>query len=263
LTDIFIRRELGAAHQPAHVSTTEKASNRVRIREVLKDPHGWWHEIFTALVVGVVVAAGSVLGQKMVDDSRATREDATIAAEFRHNEQAADLRFVREQPSPNQVRPRPFSKFDLEGQNLVGLLLQGADFAYANLKDAFLMRCDLSRADFTRTELPNANLSRTDLRGAYFGVDRLIEGPAQPGADLEGADLTAADLTGANLSHANLAGVKLTAANLTDVFYDEKTTWPEGLQQTPGAPDRNRQRRTAAAVSERDFTPTPDLGHGV
>ena len=211
------------------MSATDKASSRDRIREVLRDPHWWWHEVFTALIVGLVIACGTIVGQKLVDDSRAAREDVTIAAEFRHNEQAADLRFVREQSSPQQDRPRPFSKFDLEGQNLVGLSLAGADFAYANLKDASLMQSDLSRADFTRTELRNANLSRTDLRGAYFGVDRLIEEPARPGADLEGADLTAADLTGANLSHANLAGAKLTAANLTHVFYDEKTTWPEGF----------------------------------
>lgn len=208
-------------------------SNRARVREILKDPHWWWHEVFTALVVGVVVAGGTIVGQKLVDDTRAAREDATIAAEFRHNEQLADLRFVREQSSPQQDRSRPFSMFDLEGQNLVGLLLPGADFAYANLKDAFLMRSDLSRADFSRAKLRNANLSRSNLRGAYFGVDRLIEEPAQPGADLEGADLSAADLTGANLSHANLTGVKLTAANLTDVFYDEKTTWPDGFTAPP------------------------------
>ena len=157
------------------MSSTDEVSNRARVREILKDPHWRWHEVFTALVVGVVIASGTIVGQKMVDDSRAAREDVTIAAELRHSEQGADLRFVREQSSPQQDRPRPFSKFDLEGQNLVGLSLAGADFAYANLNDAFLMRSDLSRADFSRADLRDANLSRTNLRGGYFGVDRLIE----------------------------------------------------------------------------------------
>jgi Pentapeptide repeats (8 copies) len=134
-------------------NATDKASSRDRIREVLRDPHWWWHEVFTALIVGLVIASGTIVGQKLVDDSRAAREDVTIAAEFRHNEQAADLRFVREQSSPQQHRARPFSKFDLEGQNLVGLSLAGADLTAADLTGANLSHANLAEAKLTAANL--------------------------------------------------------------------------------------------------------------
>jgi hypothetical protein len=189
-------------------------------REVLRDPNWWMRDVFTALVVAVIVAAGSILGQKMIDDDRAQRE-------------GENLRFVRDASSPDPNRARPFSVLDLEGQHLVGLQIAGADFAYTDLADAFLIASDLSRGDFTRGNLSNANLSRTNLRGAYFGVDRRINDANQPGANLTGADLTDADLTGANLSHANLTGANLTTATMSGVFYDAATVWPKGFSPPP------------------------------
>jgi uncharacterized protein YjbI with pentapeptide repeats len=202
------------------VPTPGKKPRLQIVREVLTDPHWWLRDVLTALILGALVAAGSIAGQKMVDDSRAAREDADNAAQNRHREQLEDLRFVRDGSSSDPDRPRPFSNLDLEGQNLVGLALVGADFAYADLDDALLIRSDVSRGDFTRADLRNANISLTNLRGAYFGVDRLINDANQHGADLTGADLTEADLTGADLGHDNLTNAKLDKANVTDVFYD-------------------------------------------
>ena len=44
------------------------------VREVLKDPNWWMRDVFTALVVAVVVSAGAIMGQKLVDDDRSDRE---------------------------------------------------------------------------------------------------------------------------------------------------------------------------------------------
>lgn len=202
-------------------------------REVLRDPNWWMRDMFTALVVAVIVAAGSILGQKMIDDDRAQREGIANADQNRHRDQLENLRFVRDASSPDPNRARPFSDLDLKGQHLVGLQIAGADFAYTDLADAFLIASDLSRGDFTRCNLTNANLRRTNLRGAYFGVDRVINDANQPGANLTGADLTDADLTGANLSHANLTGANLTTANMSGVFYDTATVWPKGFSPPP------------------------------
>src|ERR1700737_122582 len=83
------------------------------VREVLKDPNWWMRDVFTALVVAVVVSAGAIMGQKLVELHRA-----------------------------------------------------GADFAYANLAGALLVRTDLSRADLTGADLSHANLTEANLARA-------------------------------------------------------------------------------------------------
>jgi hypothetical protein len=47
-------------------------------REVLTDPNWWMRDVFTALLVGVLVAASAIIGQKWVDDERSDREGAAV-----------------------------------------------------------------------------------------------------------------------------------------------------------------------------------------
>lgn len=59
-------------------------------------------------------------------------------------------------------------------------------------------------------------------------------GTVLKGADMDGANLEGADLTGAHLEGVDLALVKgLEMANLSDVYYDDRTSWPVGFQPPP------------------------------
>jgi len=91
--------------------------------------------VFTALMIGGIVASG----QTMVADARAAREGAANAAQFTHGIQLENLRFVRDGSSPDPARSRPFSTLNLANQDLVGLQLANADFAYTDLSDSRLI----------------------------------------------------------------------------------------------------------------------------
>jgi uncharacterized protein YjbI with pentapeptide repeats len=210
-----------------------RRSAPVVIRNVLADPHWWFKDVVMALILGILISGGSIISQMKINDHRVAREDARVEAENLHSEQLANLRYVRDGSSPDPARSRPYSYFDLEGNDLVGLQLAGADFAFANLADTRLMQIQLERGDLTRADLRGADMRQAVLRGAYFGVDRLLVDSRQPGADLTGADLTGADLTGADLSHADLTDATLADANLQDVLYDSATTWPSGFAPPP------------------------------
>ncbi len=204
-----------------------------KIATTIRDPHWWFKEVVLALIIGGLLAAGTVLGQKMVDDRRAERELHAALAANRHDLQMENLRFVRERSWDTPDDSRRFAGFDLADQNLVGLRLTGSDFARADLTGANLSGSDLTRSNFARATLHDANLTRTVLRGAYFGDERIPDAPDQLGADLTGADLADADLTDADLSHADLTGATLTHTNLTNVYYDAATTWPKGFIAPP------------------------------
>jgi uncharacterized protein YjbI with pentapeptide repeats len=201
--------------------------------EVFQDPNWWMRDVFTALMIGGIVASGSIVGQTMVADARAAREDAANAAQFTHGIQLENLRFVRDGSSPDPTRSRPFSTLNLANQDLVGLQLANADFAYTDLSDSRLIASNISGGDFSRANLRQTDFRRTNLRGAYFGVNREIDQGNQPGANLTGADFTGADLTNADLSHADLTDAKLATATMTNVFYDSVTKWPNNFQAPP------------------------------
>jgi uncharacterized protein YjbI with pentapeptide repeats len=82
---------------------------------------------------------------------------------------------------------------DLSGANLYGADLRGADLSGANLYGADLRGADLRGADLREANLRGANLYGADLYGA----------------DLRGANLRGADLYGADLREANLRGANL------------------------------------------------------
>lgn len=211
-------------------------SGRARVGTALSivlSPRWWVEEVLAALIIGAIVAAGTIIGQKSVDDRRAEREIATALASNRHDLQLENLRFVRDRSSGQADESRRFAEFDLAGQNLVGLRLTGADFARADLSAANLAESNLVRSNLARADLRAANLARADLRGAYLGPERIPDAADQRGADLTDADLTGADLTGADLAGADLTGAALTDARLADVFYDAGTIWPQGFAAPP------------------------------
>ncbi|WP_059017200.1 pentapeptide repeat-containing protein [Mycobacterium sp. M26] len=208
------------------------------ISEVLSDPNWWFKEVVIALIIGGLLAAASIVGQKMVDDARSEREVNAALAANRHDLQLENLRFVRDRSWDTPDDARRFAEFDLAGQNLVELRLAGSDFARADLTEANLSGSDLSKANLARATLQGTNLTRADLREAYLGPERIPDAPDQLGADLTGADLRYADLSGADLGRANLTGAMLDHAILTNVFYDQQTIWPQGFTPPPSRPTR-------------------------
>lgn len=224
----------GRSFYPTMYGMSEEAAPaKGTIARVIRDPHWWFKEVVLALIIGGLLAAGTVLGQKLVDDRRAERELHAALSANRHDLQMENLRFIRERSWDTPDDARRFADFDVAGQNLVGLRLTGSDFARADLSGANLSESDLSRSNFARANLHDANLTRAILRGAYFGPERIPDAPDQLGADLTDADLAEADLSDADLSHANLTGANLTRAKLTNVFYDGTTTWPQGFTAPP------------------------------
>jgi uncharacterized protein YjbI with pentapeptide repeats len=116
----------------------------------------------------------------------------------------------------------------LEGAELAGVILPGADLAEAqlvgaNLSGAILVnnnlsRADLRGADLREADLVGADLSHSNLGGADMTGAKLIR------ANLGHADLTQAtlrcDLSFSNLSYANLTNADFTEADLTDARLD-------------------------------------------
>lgn len=105
-------------------------------------------------------------------------------------------------------------------------LMEGRDFAGANLIGAHMKNMQLSRADLSGSQLVNADLSFTvmsvaDLRGADLRAARLV------GASLRGADLTDANLARADLSYANLRRARLQGVNLEEVKLGN-AVWTDG-----------------------------------
>ena len=86
-----------------------------------------------------------------------------------------------------------------------------ADLRDANLRGANLRDADLRGADLRGADLHSANLFGADLRDAN------LRGANLRGADLRGADLCGADLRDADLFGANLRDADLRSANLNGV----------------------------------------------
>jgi uncharacterized protein YjbI with pentapeptide repeats len=208
------------------------------VRDVVRDPHWWFRDVVTALIIGGLLAGGTVIGQKLVDDRRSEREVESALAANRHDIQLENLRFVRDRAFGQPEGTRRFAEFDLAGQNMLGLPLAGSDFAVADLAGANLSESDLSRANFAQADLRGADLARATLRGAYFGPGRLPDAASSSGADLTGADLTGADLTDADLGHANLDRAQLARAVFTNVYYDADTKWPQDFTPPASRPRR-------------------------
>lgn len=193
-----------------------------------REPRWWVRDIVVAMILGVLLAAGSIWGQKVIDDRRAVRDAAKQEADNRHTEQLENLVFVRSLSSDSE-QARPFSHMDLATMALVGLQLPDADFAYADLTDTLLMQTDFTGSDFSAAILVNADLSYANLTDARLSSDVY--------ADDDGEALRGADLTGATLIGTTLTGADLSDAVLTDIYYDDSTRWPQGFRPPPSRPE--------------------------
>jgi hypothetical protein len=99
---------------------------------------------------------------------------------------------------------------DLKGANLWGAWLAGANLSDSDLSGADLGHARLSEAHLGVTYLSGAKLRGADLVRANLGRATLL------GADLRGADLSEADLTRAEVIQADLSGAHLKGADLTE-----------------------------------------------
>ena len=113
---------------------------------------------------------------------------------------------------------RSIDQIDLDGANLTGAYLPGANLAV-----------DLGGANLTGAVLVDANLDGAYLFRAIL-VDANLDGARLRRADLEGANLTGAILTGADLTNADLEG-----ANLTGARWPRDAAVPEGWKLDTGS----------------------------
>ncbi|MGW4242949.1 pentapeptide repeat-containing protein [Nocardia sp. NPDC004722] len=140
-----------------------------------------------------------------------------------------------------------FESANLGWVSLVNANLTNTDFSAAQMSDAQLNGADLTNTGLTFAHLVSASLHRANLTGARMsGTDlttaTLTEANLSSttiwGATLRGAHLAGANLTNASIQDADLTDADLTGANLTDVFYDNRTKWPQGFTPPPSRPLR-------------------------
>ena len=108
---------------------------------------------------------------------------------------------------------------NLKKADLVGTYLRGADLRGADLSRADLSRAHLSRADLREANMSEAVLDIADLREANMREVNLKEA-SLVGAYLIETDLQEANLSGADLRKALLDGANLSGANLAKTIFD-------------------------------------------
>jgi len=122
--------------------------------------------------------------------------------------------------------PRPginWSNCLMEGVNLQGRNLTGADMKNMNLSQSNLAGAQLVNANLSYSILSVANLQNANLRSAVL-----------VGAGLRGANLADANLEGADLSYAELKGANLNGVNLNNTKLDN-AIWIDGQYCAPGS----------------------------
>jgi uncharacterized protein YjbI with pentapeptide repeats len=134
---------------------------------------------------------------------------------------SADARAIN--LSGADLRAADLSYGIFEGATLSNAKLNGASMYAINLRDAQLLRTDLSRADVRDAKLERAALSLANLQDADFSAAKLVQANLT-GAQLHGAifldtqfknaDLRGALLTGAVVREAHLDGVNVEGADL-------------------------------------------------
>jgi uncharacterized protein YjbI with pentapeptide repeats len=134
---------------------------------------------------------------------------------------SADARAIN--LSGADLRAADLSYGIFEGATLSNAKLNGASMYAINLRDAQLLRTDLSRADVRDAKLERAMLSLADLQDADFSAAKLVQANLT-GAQLRGgifldtqfknADLRGAILTGAVVREAHLDGVNVEGTDL-------------------------------------------------
>ena len=128
----------------------------------------------------------------------------------------------------------------------VGMIadLEGANLQYANLKQANLQYADLCASDIKCANLDNAELQNAFLLCAnlqYTGLNKAnLHGAGMWLAKLQGASMQEANLYKANLHGANLQDANLQGANLQEAKITQKTTMPNGWEDSVKKDDDNK-----------------------
>ncbi|MDX1886824.1 pentapeptide repeat-containing protein [Mycolicibacterium sp. 120270] len=196
----------------------------------MKDPPWILRDVVVALVVGGVVAWGSVRAQQDIDDERMLRESSLAAQQERQSARLENLRFVRDRSSIDDSVVRPFGGLDLAHQNMIGLNLTGASFIESNLQLADLTQIDVSSsskfgpANFYGADLCGANLTNSIMFFANFTHASLRATTLSGGwfgrAWFDGTDMSYSYGAGADFDHATFVnGVNFRNAVLTDASF--------------------------------------------
>ncbi|MBN1453084.1 MAG: toll/interleukin-1 receptor domain-containing protein [Anaerolineales bacterium] len=111
-------------------------------------------------------------------------------------------------------------------QEQLGILKQGVDVWNKWREDNFGIEIDLSSAELTESNLAGVNLHNAYLRDAIIIRVNLTR------SILLGADLSRAILTGANLARANLVGANFTSADLDGADLRESSLIGADLTET-------------------------------
>lgn len=159
-------------------------------------------------------------------------------------------------------RRTSFWRLRLEGVEVAGARLEGADLAGADLMGARLDLANLADADLSAADLEGANLMQARVTGARMTDANLADaalagadltGACLVGARLAGADLRGTALVGASLEGADLTGARLEGADLRGASFSFATRFPGGLDprallsSTPRAPERGAGTAEASA----------------
>lgn len=229
-----LARRQGSSRRAGGVPATAESSNveptaRGRCRLIPREdgpaPAWWFRDLVIALVIGLLITVSGIAVQRHFDQQREGRERALATQQHLQSLRLANLNFVRERSSDEPRVYRPFNGMDLQGQNLSGLHLVGADMREANLADANLRGAKFAAANLYRANLTDAiadgvdfsgaDLNLANLTGAKLSATLTEAGMVQ--AILIGADLYKAYLPGANMRGAKLSGAHLSDATLTRV----------------------------------------------
>jgi uncharacterized protein YjbI with pentapeptide repeats len=108
--------------------------------------------------------------------------------------------------------------------DLSGCDLRYRDLCWANLDGANLFGVNLEGATLEGADLFGADLFGADLFGVNL-FEATLEGANLCGATLEGANLCGATLERANLDGTNLDGATLCGVDLSDISWNEETSW--------------------------------------
>ena len=149
-----------------------RVAKRLGISLSTSNPPWWVQNIFAALLVGGIVAVASIKWQESLSEDQA-----------RQATRLENLRFVRQLSAQKDVVARPFSEFDLQGQNLAdldlrGAVLEGAELQHANLNSSNLSPSPKQPSDLAYANLAGAYLLLTNLSGASLTALTLKRPPS-------------------------------------------------------------------------------------
>jgi len=185
-----------------------------------------------ALCGGTLTVAGGLLGVLVAHYLETRREKRqrderllTGARQRMFNDRAlpAEIAAWMEDARRRRV-PVDMNEANLEGAELQGLPLSGANLRMAKLNEANLHGATLSKANLCGAKLRGADLTEADLRDAD------LSGAALDRADARGANFSGANLTDAILDRANLEGAQVSDEQLSMAALLQGTILPDGTK---------------------------------